>query len=505
MSVEQPYLAVVSDLDGVLTRTAALHERAWKQVFDELLAKLPGEQRPFSSADYRAHVDGRPRLEGAAAFLASRGLVLPRGQPSGSADERTLHGLGERKNQRFGELLEGEGAEVYEDAVAAIERWRRGEMGIALVSASRNCRRVIESIGLAERFDAIVDGEVQAQLQLEGKRGLLLEAARRLQVEPRRAVVLEDAVSGVEAGREADFGLVVGVDREGPDSDHAEALARAGAHVVVDDLSRLRFARRIPSAWDQREPLWRSLGGRELALFLDYDGTLTPIVDDPADANLSEATRATLATLAARWPVAVVSGRDRRDVERRVGLAELVYAGNHGFDIAGCGQQNTLPEAEAAIPKVERAEQLLRRSLAEIPGAIVERKRFSVAAHYRMVASEAEVEALARAVDEAREATGLRKRHGKKVFELEPPVAWDKGRALEWIRAVLQLDRASHRVIYVGDDETDEDAFAVLRGDDLGIRIGPEVARTLADLHLADPAELRELLEWLGARASARA
>jgi len=250
----------------------------------------------------------------------------------------------------------------------------------------------------------------------------------------------------------------------------------------------------LSSAWDQREQLRDRLRGRELALFLDYDGTLAPIVDDPADAILSEAMRSTLARLAARWPVAVISGRDREDVEQRVGLEDLIYAGNHGFDIVARGRQKSLPQAEAAVPEVASAEQQLRRSLAGIPGAIVERKRFSVAAHYRSVADPTAVEAVARAVDRARAATGLRRRSGKQVLELEPPVAWHKGRAVEWIRATAGLD--DHALIYIGDDLTDEDAFAALREHDLGIRVGPELACTHAEHCLADPDQLRELLEW---------
>jgi alpha,alpha-trehalase len=284
---------------------------------------------------------------------------------------------------------------------------------------------------------------------------------------------------------------VVGVARSGNERD----LTEAGAGAVVKSVSRVRFLRRIPSALDRLEELsaWRR--DRSLAVFLDYDGTLSPIVDDPRDATMSDAMRSAVSELAGRCPVAIISGRDRRDVESRVGIDGLLYAGNHGFDISGRGHDRTVLEAEDVMGDLKRAGNELERRLGRLSGVLIERKRFSVAVHFRQVGSQSVIHQVARAVESVRQQTSLRKRTGKKVLELEPAVDWDKGRALRWLIDVLPAVTPERSfLVYIGDDETDEDAFAVLEGAGAGVRVGAEVTTSLADYRLADPREVRALL-----------
>ncbi len=516
MRETEPFRAVVTDMDGVITRTASLHERAWKRTFDAFLrerGRLRGaaddprsgddpRDGPFTSEDYRRFVDGKPRYDGVRDFLASRGLELPEGDPSDEPDRETVQGLGNRKNADFRALLEEEGAEVFDDARAAVDRWRRGGLAVAVVSASRNCRLVLRSAGMLNRFDAVVDGEEAARLGLVGKPGIFREAARRLGLEPGQAVAVEDSAAGVRAASAEGYGLVAGVARG--DGSARPGLEEAGADVVVPDLAALRFPRAVPDALDRRSELLDRGGGRRLAVFLDFDGTLSPIVPRPGDARLADGMRPVVEALADRVPVAIVSGRDRPDVERRVRIDGLFYAGSHGLDIAGPGRSMTLPEAEAVVAEVDRVEAEMRDRVGEVNGVVLERKRFSLAVHYRMVA-EAEVEAVLRAVDEvAAQAEGLRLRSGKKVVELEPDLDWDKGRAVAWIMDALGIDLDRYQVLYVGDDETDEDAFRALAVGGIGIRVGPGVMSTRADYRLADPDGVRELLGWLAERARAQ-
>lgn len=229
------YAAVVADLDGVVTDTASLHQRAWKAMFDRFLEGRGGA--PFTEEDYRRYVDGKPRFDGVRSFLGSRGIELPEGDAQDGPGADTVRGLGNRKNALFRELLEHEGATVYEDAVGALRRWRAAGLGTAMVSSSRNAGRVVETAGLGELFDVHVDGNVGEKLGLPGKPApdYFLEAARRLGVDPARAVVLEDATSGVEAGKRGGFGLVVGVAR----GTGKAALERAGADRVVASLAGL--------------------------------------------------------------------------------------------------------------------------------------------------------------------------------------------------------------------------------------------------------------------------
>lgn len=473
--------AVVFDMDGVVTDTASVHSKVWARTFDGFLrarAKTTGEPfRPFTDEDYRRYVDGRPRYDGVRSFLAARGIELPEGEASDPPDRETVCGLGNRKDREFLEHLRTEGVDVFPTTVALLERLRGAGVRTAVVSASRNLDDVLAAGGVEHLFEVRLGGSDADVLGLAGKPdpAVFLEAARRLGAEPRRTAVVEDALAGVEAGRRGGFGLVVGVDRSG----HPAELEAAGADVVVADLGEvtvdgaLRSVRDLPDALAARDEIRARLQGLTPAVFLDYDGTLTPIVERPEDAVLPDAARRTVERLASRCAVAVISGRDLADVRRMVGVEGIVYAGSHGLDIAGPGG---LAEQRAVEfgPELDRAEEALRRSLERTPGVLLERKRFGIAVHVRQV-SERRVPEVEEAVDRIAHAhPRLRRTGGKKVFELRPDVDWDKGRAVSWLLHVLGLDRADVLPLYVGDDVTDEDAFRVVRDRGLGVVVRGE-------------------------------
>lgn len=234
--------AVLFDLDGVLTATARIHARCWKRMFDEYLrARAARRGEPFepfdTERDYLPYVDGKPRYDGVQSFLASRGIELPWGDPSDTPNRETVCGLGNQKNLLFNEALAEERPEVYAGAVAYVCHLRDRGVKTAVVTASKNATAVLRAAGIEQLFDAQLDGVVAAELGLAGKPApdTFLEAARRLAVEPGCAAVVEDAVSGVQAGRAGGFGLVIGVDRGG----NAAALAANGADIVVRDVGEL--------------------------------------------------------------------------------------------------------------------------------------------------------------------------------------------------------------------------------------------------------------------------
>jgi len=247
----------------------------------------------------------------------------------------------------------------------------------------------------------------------------------------------------------------------------------------------------IPSALDYVQ----EIAGRsdQFAVFLDYDGTLTAIVSDPKDALLSDSMRQTLQALVMRASVAVLSGRDLDDVRNRVAIEAIVYAGSHGFDIAG-PRGLRRQEATKFLPALDAAEKELREKLAGIAGALIERKRFSIAAHYRKV-NENDFPKLERAVSEvvARHRE-LRRMDGKKVYELLPYTEWDKGKAVLWLLENLGLERAGACPIYIGDDRTDEDAFRALEQRGVGILVSEEPRPTAANYSLKDPTEVERFL-----------
>jgi beta-phosphoglucomutase family hydrolase len=233
--------ACLFDLDGVLTQTATIHAKAWKEMFDDYLrerAKRTGDDfAPFTDDDYDEYVDGKPRYDGVRSFLESRGIELPDGTPDDEPGTETVDGLGNRKNDLVLALIERDGVDAYEGSVRYVRAARDAGVRRAVVSSSSNCRDVLEAAGILDLFEEIVDGIVATREGLKGKPApdTFLAGARRLGVEARAAAVFDDAVAGVEAGRNGGFGHVVGVDRVG----HADALRAHGASVVVRDLGEL--------------------------------------------------------------------------------------------------------------------------------------------------------------------------------------------------------------------------------------------------------------------------
>lgn len=233
--------ACLFDLDGVLTDTASVHRGAWKQMFDGFLRRRSEETgepfAEFTAVDYERYVDGRPRLDGTRGFLRSRGIDLPEGSPADPPGSPTVRGLSDQKNALVQRLLRDDGVKVFDGSVRFVRAVRDRGLRTAVVSSSANTAEVLEAAGIADLFEARIDGLVAAERGLAGKPApdTFLAGAEALGVPPAAAAVFEDALAGVAAGRAGHFGFVVGVDRVG----QREALLEHGADVVVDDLAEL--------------------------------------------------------------------------------------------------------------------------------------------------------------------------------------------------------------------------------------------------------------------------
>jgi alpha,alpha-trehalase len=232
------FAAVILDLDGVITRTASLHFKAWKALFDQFLQDYDSQQEPFSEEDYDQYVDGKPRYDGVQSFLESRDIHLPMGSEDDEPGEHTVYGLGKEKNTFFHKLLDEEGVEVFDDTLDCISQWKAEGKKLAVVSSSKNCRPVLERAGLIDHFDAIFDGKDAAAKNVSGKPApdIFLKAADMLEVDPAAAVVVEDAIAVVEAGKRGEFGMVIGVNRNQQES----AMKKAGADLVITGLNELK-------------------------------------------------------------------------------------------------------------------------------------------------------------------------------------------------------------------------------------------------------------------------
>lgn len=234
--------AVIFDLDGVITKTAIVHGASWAKMFNDYLKyREEKHNEPFveftHEKDYLPYVDGKPRYKGVQSFLESRGINIPYGDPSDSPEKETVCGLGNRKNTTFNEILKRDGVQVYESTVALINELLEAGIKVGVASSSKNCKPVLETAGLLDKFATRIDGVVSAELGLQGKPepDIFTTAADRLQAAYYCSVVVEDAVSGVQAGRKGRFGLTIGVARE----NNEKELKQNGADVVVTDLTQI--------------------------------------------------------------------------------------------------------------------------------------------------------------------------------------------------------------------------------------------------------------------------
>ena len=251
-----PFDAVVFDLDGVITKTAVTHFAAWKKTFDAFLRKRekePGEPFvPFTRKDYLDYVDGKPRYKGVDSFLKARGIALPWGKPGDAPGKETVCGVGNKKNNDFMEVLEKEGTEVYPSTLKLIHNLKKQGIKLGVASSSKNCLAVLKAVKLEDMFEARVDGVVSAEMGLQGKPepDIFTTACQLMRVKPARSIVIEDAVSGVQAGSKGKFGLTLGIARDG----NMETLRKNGADAVVEDLAEVNGVEGMGELFAQNNP-----------------------------------------------------------------------------------------------------------------------------------------------------------------------------------------------------------------------------------------------------------
>ncbi|MDY6985439.1 MAG: trehalose-phosphatase [Candidatus Thermoplasmatota archaeon] len=454
----------IFDMDGVITDTATIHAEAWKETLEPF---------GFEDKDYYLYIDGKPRYEGVESFLRSKNISLPYGNPANDLSQNTVCGIGNRKNARFLEKLE-DGVRTFPTTIAFIKELKRMGVKVAAVSASRNCRKILEKAGVIELFDVVVSGD-----EAPGKREIFLEAAKRLGCLPERCAVVEDSLAGIEAAK--GFKPVIGIDRTGK--------GLMDADVVVKDLSELSILKKPEPALENMGAIFAHLRRGIPAVFLDYDGTLTPIVESPEEATLSESMRMILKALSTRCRIGIISGRELKDVKRMVGVEGICYAGSHGLEMECDGLNKAIEQ-----PDLKDIEAELKRTLGSVKGILFERKRFSIAVHYRMVDKDAGK--VKKGVKEvARNHPELKLSSGKKVLELMPRVDWDKGKALRGFIEKLWINGSKVVPIYIGDDRTDEDAFRAIKGWGISILVGSR--KTAADYTLKDTSEVEIFLKAL--------
>jgi alpha,alpha-trehalase len=345
-----------------------------------------------------------------------------------------------------------------------------------------------------------VDGLVSVERDLKGKPepDIFLEAVDELGFKPEEAFIVEDALAGVEAGVKGRFKLVIGIGH----GDTVSEMKKIGADTVVKSLedlditikSELKNYNELPDAIEQFHRIADEWQGKKIFLFLDYDGTLSPIVQEFDKAYLAPEMRDTVGEVSKVCQTAIISGRGREDVKNRVEIENLYYAGSHGFEISGPDQfYYEVERARKLIPALDEIENELKQNLGSIPGVKFERKKFALAVHYRQAAEDQE-EKVKKIVDQVvRNFDNITQGRGKKVIEIKPNVYWNKGKAINHLLQVLNNKKEAAYVMYIGDDITDEDAFMQIRKG-TGILVGDHGEPTFARYHLKDVSAVQEFL-----------
>jgi alpha,alpha-trehalase len=497
------YGAAIFDLDGVLTRTQSVHALAWKKLFDQYLLFAGSHQQPFSiEKEYRELIDGKTRSEGIKSFLNSRKLNLPEGKEDDPAGYHSITALSKRKNEFFLEILKQKGIETYQDAVEFLHLLEKNDFVLALTSSSKNAVHILKQTGLLPSFSAVLTGHDLEDSHLRGKPqpDMFLEASRRISVEPKKTIVIEDSLSGIEAAVKGGYGLVIAMARGGD----KQTLLNQGALIAEESFYDIREKnyfvdyKNRPPALLVPESLSIKLKETRPILFLDYDGTLTPIVSRPEEAILSDGVRQLIGDLSRHLPLAIVSGRDLTSIRRLVGLGGVYYSGSHGFEISGPkGISMQHPEAISHLDELRALGERLKDLLAEISGSQVEQKSFGIGCHYRNVSKEDTSTFFKIVQSELKKFPNLSIKKGKKVLDIQPGVPWDKGRAVFWLLENIQSTSNNSFPIYIGDDLTDEDAFWALKGIGATIHVGPANSITVADYYLKNTLEVEDFLKKL--------
>ena len=502
--------AAIIDLDGVVTKTAVLHSKAWEKTFEQYNFRRNHEGKeafkPYDpEVDYPKYIDGIPRYEGVEQFLKSRNIELPKGLSTDNIKEETVCGLGNLKNKLYLELIEKEGVTVFEENVAQIKAWKQQGIKTAIISSSKNCQMILKKAGLEDLFQVRVDGIVSEKKNIPGKPApdIFLQAAEELGAEPQESLIVEDAQAGVEAGKKGNFRLVIGIEN----ASNSEDLLKKGADVVVGNLQELNIEFKktkktssLPSALKCFGKLSEIFKKEHPLLFLDFDGTLSPIVEHHEDASISAEMRELVNELSKKYPVAVVSGRGLADVRERVALPQIYYAGSHGYEISGPnGFSRDHEDAVKVIPVFDKIDPVLRERLKHIPGVDFERKKFTLAIHYRQVAAGQAPQVQEIVSKVLKEHPEVLPAGGKKVIEIRPAIDWHKGKAVEFLKQELSKEKDPLSV-YVGDDVTDEDAFKYV-SNGIGILVGNHGQDTYADYHLENIHQVEQFFKKLLERA----
>lgn len=496
---------IIFDMDGVVTQTAVIHYKAWKIVFDRLLSQINPSFNPFTEEDYFYFLDGMSRVDGVTNFLTSRELSLKELQKLYTSVEECIAHLCETKNELLLAIISENSVDCFADTLEFIKLLLLHNYSIAIISSSKNCLEILKSAKVEKIFPVRVDGIVSETIGIPGKPNpaIFLEAAKQLNLLPQECMVIEDALSGVKAAKEGAFGVVVALDRK--NKLHAQ-FSELEADYILPDLSKKQTTfyqkifcgseKKLESAFNILPLIANLLENKnELIVFLDYDGTLTPIVERPENALLSPTMLQCLTQLSQKYTTVIISGRELNNLKNLINIPNIYYSGNHGFEFTGPECSNMFYQiGHEFVDELTAVYQALYGVFQKIKGCIIENKKFSLSIHYRLVDENLHEYISQKIEDNLSSFPNLTRHYGKKVFEIRPNIHWNKGLAAENILTQFKLVKNNLIPVYIGDDVTDEDAFTQFGLNGITIKVTPESYKTNAHYFLKSPKEVLEFL-----------
>jgi trehalose-phosphatase len=496
---------VIFDMDGVVTQTAQLHYKTWKVVLDQFLHKITSNSYHFTEQDYFYFFDGVPRKDGVKNYFSTLKIGEKEVKKHYEDLAQCIDVICSKKNNLMLSVIAEDKIQAFNDCMEFIEFIRSLDYKIAIISSSKNCRAILKSAGIENLFAVCVDGVIAEEKQLVGKPNpaIFLEAAKQLNLLPEQCLVIEDALAGVKAAKDGGFNTVA-LDRE---NKLFEEFRKYNPDYILRDLSKnqVQFYKnfilqksKAASALDALPFIASSLNQqKEIVLFLDYDGTLTPIVDRPQDASLSPLMRESILCLCKNYLTVIISGRELTNLKEQVKIPNIFYAGNHGFELVGPENSNfSFKIGDDYLEDIQAIYKEIYLVFKEIPGCIIENKKFTLSIHYRL-AHESQYEFISATIDRLlMNFKNLSRHEGKMVIEIRPRIAWNKGIAALSLLKWLKKDYLNVIPIYIGDDITDEDAFQQFNQKGITIKVGSDT-HTNAHFFLKTPQHVKHFLDQL--------
>lgn len=476
----------IFDLDGVLVETRDLHYRSWEKAFKDFFH----ENYDLTKNDYSQYFDGRTRKEGIEFYLHSLDIYF---------NDKDVKKISQVKNKEYQRLLAGEGVHIYYDALIFLHSLKKRKISLALISSSKNTELILRRSELKNDFPIVLHPALKNCYKLRGKPEVdyLEKAFKLMSLQPFECAFVEDSYAGVEAGLKAGIGRMIFVKRESLKSDIFMSKVRVVSNLL--DLEEVKsHSSLLPYGIENYQEIFIS---KKIFLFLDFDGTLSEIVDDPDDAVLFPGIYEILQKMSQKINLCIISGREVEIIKKKCPLKKIFISSTHGLVFHDKeNKEHLLFEIQHDQHEIlEKAFFLFQERFRNVKGFILEKKKYGLAIHYRKIKNAQEINEI---IKEVRAFVLQKKKYvklleGEMVLEILPQCQMDKGKAIKKIYQILKIDPQKIPPLYIGDGQTDEYAFREVQKYGFSFLCSADQRPTLAQYYLKGPKEVKIFLEKL--------